>query len=154
MAAAARLAVANAAASLVRGFPVSSSGSRTAIGVAAGSRTQLPSVTAALAVLAVLYALRPLLTAFPLAALTTLRRLVSFRYLLVRLQAFGLAHRARPAVPHPAVRRRRPPALGRNPPAASQPEPRRRPPWNRHLTAGGSHRSRPCCSRHVRNGSR
>ena len=105
MAAAARLAVANAAASLVRGFPVSSSGSRTAIGVAAGSRTQLTSVTAALAVLAVLYALRPLLTAFPLAALaalviytatqlidlTTLRRLVSFRYLLVRLQAFGLA---------------------------------------------------------------
>ena len=87
------LGAANAVVSLVRGFPVSSSGSRTAISVAAGGRTQLTSVTAAAGVLAVLYALRPLLTAFPLAALaalviyaatllidlTALRRLVSFR---------------------------------------------------------------------------
>jgi high affinity sulfate transporter 1 len=87
------LGAANTAVSLVRGFPVSSSGSRTAIGVAAGGRTQLTSVTAAAAVLAVLYALRPLLTTFPLAALaalviyaatllidmTALRRLVTFR---------------------------------------------------------------------------
>ena len=87
------LGVANAAASLVHGFPVSSSGSRTAIGVAAGGRTQLTSVTAAVAVLAVLYAFGPLLAAFPLSALaalviyaatflidlTALRRLVSFR---------------------------------------------------------------------------
>jgi len=87
------LGAANAAVSLVRGFPVSSSGSRTAIGVAAGGRTQLTSVTAAAAVLAVLYALRPLLAAFPLAALaalviyaatllidlTAVRRLVAFR---------------------------------------------------------------------------
>ena len=87
------LGVANVVVSLVRGFPVSSSGSRTAIGIAAGSRTQLTSVTAAVAVLAVLYALRPLLAAFPLAALaalviyaatllidlTAVRRLVSFR---------------------------------------------------------------------------
>ena len=87
------LGVANAAATVVHGFPVSSSGSRTAIGVAAGGRTQLTSVTAAAAVLAVLYVLRPLLEAFPLAALaalviyaatmlidmTALRRLVVFR---------------------------------------------------------------------------
>jgi sulfate permease, SulP family len=87
------LGTANAAVSLVHGFPVSSSGSRTAISVAAGGRTQLTSVTAAVAVIAVLYVLRPLLAAFPLAALaalviyaatllidvTALRRLVSFR---------------------------------------------------------------------------
>jgi sulfate permease, SulP family len=87
------LGAANAVVSLVHGFPVSSSGSRTAIGVAAGGRTQLTSVTAAAAVLAVLYALRPLLAAFPLSALaalvifaatllidlTALRRLIRFR---------------------------------------------------------------------------
>ncbi|HEX7163905.1 MAG TPA: sulfate permease [Trebonia sp.] len=87
------LGAANAAASLVHGFPVSSSSSRTAIGVAVGGRSQLTSVTAAAAVLAVLYAFRPLLAAFPLSALaalviyaatllidlTALRRLVSFR---------------------------------------------------------------------------
>jgi sulfate permease, SulP family len=87
------LGAANAAVSLVHGFPVSSSGSRTAVGLAAGGRTQLTSVTAAVSVVAVLYALRPLLTAFPLAALaalviyaatllidlTALRSLVSFR---------------------------------------------------------------------------
>src|SRR5262249_36216017 len=87
------LGAANAVVSLVRGFPVSSSGSRTAIGVAAGGRTQLTSVTAAAAVIAVLYALGPLLAAFPLSALAALviyaatllidlgvlRRLISFR---------------------------------------------------------------------------
>jgi sulfate permease, SulP family len=99
------LGAANAAVSLLHGFPVSSSGSRTAIGVAAGSRTQLTSVTAALAVLAVLFALRPLLAAFPLAALaalviyaatllidlTALRRLVSFRRgeLVIAASAFA-----------------------------------------------------------------
>jgi SulP family sulfate permease len=55
------LGTANAAVSLVHGFPISSSGSRTAIGVAAGGRTQLTSLTAAAGVLAVLYALGPLL---------------------------------------------------------------------------------------------
>jgi high affinity sulfate transporter 1 len=99
------LGTANAAVSLMHGFPVSSSGSRTAIGLAAGSRTQLTSVTAALALLAVLYALRPLLAAFPLAALAALviyaatllidlaalRRLVRFRRgeLVIAASAFG-----------------------------------------------------------------
>jgi sulfate permease, SulP family len=52
------LGVANVGASLLRGFPVSSSASRTAIGVAAGSRTQLYSLVAAGSVLAVLYLFR------------------------------------------------------------------------------------------------
>ena len=44
------LSVANAAVSMLRGFPVSSSASRTAIGTTTGSRTQLYSVTAAVAI--------------------------------------------------------------------------------------------------------
>ena len=63
------LGAANAASSLLRGFPVSSSASRTAIAVTAGSRTQLYSLTAAASVLAVLLFLRPVLSRFPTAAL-------------------------------------------------------------------------------------
>ena len=63
------LAGANAAAGLLQSFPVSSSGSRTALANAAGSRTQLTSVAAALAVLGVLLFAAPVLEAFPLAAL-------------------------------------------------------------------------------------
>ena len=63
------LAVANVGSSLLRGFPVSSSASRTAIGVATGSRTQLYSVTAAASALAVLLFARPVLARFPIAAL-------------------------------------------------------------------------------------
>ena len=63
------LGVANAGSSLLRGFPVSSSASRTAIGVTAGSRTQLYSLTAAASVLAVLLFARPVLAHFPTAAL-------------------------------------------------------------------------------------
>ena len=87
------LGTGNAAVSLVHGFPVSSSATRTAIGTAAGGRTQLTSLIAAGAVLVVLYAARPLLAAFPLAALAALviyaatrlidlpalRRLLTFR---------------------------------------------------------------------------
>ena len=87
------LGVANAGASLMRGFPVSSSATRTAIGVATGSRTQLYSVTAAASVVAVLLFLRPVLSRFPAAALgavviyaairlidlPALRRLAAFR---------------------------------------------------------------------------
>lgn len=63
------LGAANLGAGLLHGFPVSSSGSRTAIGDAVGGRTQLTSlVTVACVLLAVLFA-RPLLSAFPLAAL-------------------------------------------------------------------------------------
>jgi len=63
------LGVANVGASLLRGFPVSSSASRTAIGTATGSRTQAYSLVAAGSVVAVLYFLGPLLARFPVAAL-------------------------------------------------------------------------------------
>ena len=87
------LGAANLASGLIHGFPVSSSGSRTAIGHAVGGRTQLTSlITAATTVLAVL-TLRPVLGAFPTAALGAIvvyaalrlvdigefRRLASFR---------------------------------------------------------------------------
>ena len=63
------LGAANLASGLMHGFPVSSSGSRTAIGHAVGGRTQLTSlVTVAATVLAV-FTLRPLLASFPTAAL-------------------------------------------------------------------------------------
>jgi SulP family sulfate permease len=63
------LGAANLASGLMHGFPVSSSGSRTAIGHAMGGRTQLTGlVTVATTVLAVL-TLRPLLASFPAAAL-------------------------------------------------------------------------------------
>jgi sulfate permease, SulP family len=87
------LGVSNAVVSLLRGFPVSSSASRTAIGQSAGSRTQLYSVTAAVVMLAVLEFGHTLLSHFPVAALgglviyaairlidvTLMRRLAAFR---------------------------------------------------------------------------
>jgi high affinity sulfate transporter 1 len=54
---------------LMQGFPVSSSGSRTAIGDSLGSRSQLFSMVAFLVVLLVLLFLRPVLALFPKAAL-------------------------------------------------------------------------------------
>ena len=63
------LGAANLAAGLLRGFPVSSSGSRTAIGDAQGSRTQLHSLVALALVLVVLVAGGALLSRFPRAAL-------------------------------------------------------------------------------------
>ncbi len=66
------LGAANLAAGLSSGFPVSSSGSRTVIGDALGSRTQLYSLTAAAMVLFTLLFLGPALSTFPLAALGAL----------------------------------------------------------------------------------
>jgi sulfate permease, SulP family len=63
------LSAANAAASLVRGFPVSSSATRTSIAIAAGSRTQVYSLASAGSALGVLLFLRPVLSRFPTAAL-------------------------------------------------------------------------------------
>ena len=63
------LGAANLAAGVLRGFPVSSSGSRTAIGDAQGSRTQLHSVVALVLVVIVLIAGGGLLARFPRAAL-------------------------------------------------------------------------------------
>jgi sulfate permease, SulP family len=63
------LGLANLGAGLMQGFPVSSSGSRTAIGDTVGSKTQLFSLVAMGVVIAVLLFLRPVLSLFPKAAL-------------------------------------------------------------------------------------
>ncbi len=87
------MGVANLGAGLFQGFPVSSSGSRTALAAAAGVRTQAFSVMAFGCVAAVLLFLGPLLARFPSAALGALvvyaalrlvdlagfRRLLAFR---------------------------------------------------------------------------
>jgi high affinity sulfate transporter 1 len=99
------LGSANLGAGLLSGFPVSSSGSRTAVGDAAGSRTQLYSLVALVWVLATLLFLGPLLARFPIAALGGIvvyaatrlidvrgfRRLAAFRRseLLLALAALG-----------------------------------------------------------------
>ncbi|RZU53235.1 high affinity sulfate transporter 1 [Krasilnikovia cinnamomea] len=87
------LGAANVGAGVLRGFPVSSSGSRTALAVATGSRSQVYSLVALVAVVAVLLFAGPLLARFPTAALGALivyaatrlidvsgfRRLLAFR---------------------------------------------------------------------------
>ncbi|MGW4488524.1 sulfate permease [Amycolatopsis sp. NPDC004368] len=66
------LAGINVAAGLLHGFPVSSSGSRTALGSAAGSRTQVYSLVALVTVILVVLFARPVLAEFPQAALGAL----------------------------------------------------------------------------------
>ncbi|GAA0423960.1 sodium-independent anion transporter [Acrocarpospora corrugata] len=87
------LGAANVGAGIFQGFPVSSSGSRTALGDAAGARTQVYSYVALVLVIVVLLAAGPLLALFPVAALGALviyaatqlidvaqfRRLLAFR---------------------------------------------------------------------------
>ncbi|WP_030455775.1 SulP family inorganic anion transporter [Herbidospora cretacea] len=87
------LGFANIGAGLLRGFPVSSSGSRTALAVTAGARTQVYSLVTLAAVFVVLIVAGPLLAGFPAAALGAIvvfaatrlidvgefRRLLSFR---------------------------------------------------------------------------
>jgi SulP family sulfate permease len=63
------LGAANLACSAVQGFPVSSSGSRTAIGAALGSKSQMYSVVALGTVVLAVALLGPVLAAFPTAAL-------------------------------------------------------------------------------------
>jgi high affinity sulfate transporter 1 len=63
------LGAANVAAGLLRGFPVSSSGSRTAVGAASGSRSQWHSVVAAACVIAVLLWLHQWVAEIPRACL-------------------------------------------------------------------------------------
>ncbi len=63
------LGAANLANGFLAGFPVSSSASRTVIGDAAGSRTQLHSLVAAAMVLGSIFLFSPVLGAFPQAAL-------------------------------------------------------------------------------------
>ena len=66
------LGVCNVGTGLSHGFPVSSSGSRTALGDAIGSRTQLYSVVALVFVVVVMLAGRSVLAMFPTAALGAL----------------------------------------------------------------------------------
>jgi SulP family sulfate permease len=73
------LGAANLGAGLFSGFPVSSSGSRTVIGDAVGSRTQLYSFVAAAIVLLTLLFLGPALSTFPLAALGALVMFAALR---------------------------------------------------------------------------
>jgi sulfate permease, SulP family len=87
------LGVANAGASVLQGFPVSSSATRTAIAVATGSRTQVYSLAAAASVLVVLYFLGPLLAAFPVAALGAIVIYAAIRLIDVTAFARLLAFR-------------------------------------------------------------
>lgn len=85
------LGVCNAAAGLAGGFPVSSSGSRTAVAEAAGARTQVYSLVVLVSVLAVMFVGRGVLSSFPSAALGALVIYAATR--LVDVPAFRrLAH--------------------------------------------------------------
>lgn len=66
------LGAANVAGGLLSGFPVSSSGSRTAIGDSMGGRTQLASLVTLGTVVVAVLALAPIIAAFPKAALGAL----------------------------------------------------------------------------------
>ena len=66
------LGAANLASGVMQGFPVSSSGSRTVIGDALGSRSQLYSLVALATVVISIIFFRPVLAAFPAAALGAL----------------------------------------------------------------------------------
>ncbi|MEV4115693.1 sulfate permease [Nonomuraea sp. NPDC049695] len=63
------LGVANLGAGVLHGFPVSSSGSRTALADAAGGRSQVYSLVALVVVMSMAFFAGPLLADFPLAAL-------------------------------------------------------------------------------------
>jgi sulfate permease, SulP family len=63
------LGAANVSAGLLQGFPVSSSGSRTAVIVSSGGRSQVAALTALVVIIATLVFLGPALGTFPLAAL-------------------------------------------------------------------------------------
>ena len=66
------LGAANVAGGLLSGFPVSSSGSRTAIGASMGSRSQVYSLATLATVVLALVTLAPVIAAFPKAALGAL----------------------------------------------------------------------------------
>ena len=73
------LGACNLGSAMLHGFPVSSSASRTALGDAAGSRTQFYSLTALITVLITLAFLRPALAHFPIASLGGLVIYAAFR---------------------------------------------------------------------------
>jgi high affinity sulfate transporter 1 len=99
------MGTANLGAGVLRGFPISSSGSRTALAAAAGGRTQVYSLVALAAVVAVLLFAGPLLAQFPTPALGAIivyaatrlidvsgfRRLATFRRTELLLAVAALA---------------------------------------------------------------
>lgn len=87
------LGLANLGAGLVQGFPVSSSGSRTAIADTVGSKTQLFSLVAMGVVISVLLFLRPVLSLFPKAALGAIVIFAAFR--LIEISEFIRLYRFR-----------------------------------------------------------
>ena len=81
---------ANLGAGLVGGIPVSSSGSRTAIGDAVGQRTQLGGLVTVVCTVLALLTLRPVLAAFPVAGLAAVVVYAATRLVDVReLVRFG-----------------------------------------------------------------
>ena len=66
------LGLGNLSASLVHGYPISSSGSRTAVAEAAGAKSQVYSLVAAAVIVATLLFAGPLLATFPIPALGAL----------------------------------------------------------------------------------
>ena len=88
------LGLANVSAGLVRGYPISSSGSRTALAAASGAKSQVYSLVTAVVIIATLLFAGPLLSTFPVPALGALvffaalrlidlpefRRFASFRH--------------------------------------------------------------------------
>ncbi len=87
------LGLSNLGGGLMQGFPVSSSGSRTAIADALGSQTQLFSVVAFGVVVTVLLFLRPVLSLFPKAALGAIVIFAAFR--LIEIPEFIRLYRFR-----------------------------------------------------------
>jgi sulfate permease, SulP family len=87
------LGLANLGAGLMQGFPVSSSGSRTAIADMLGSKTQLFSLAAMGVVISVLLWLRPVLSLFPKAALGAIVIFAAFR--LIEIPEFIRLYRFR-----------------------------------------------------------
>jgi sulfate permease, SulP family len=89
------LGIANLGSGLVRGFPVSSSATRTAIAVTTGSRSQVYSLVTAGTVVAVLLVARPVLAGFPTAALGAIVIFAALR--LIDITAFRRLFRFRRA---------------------------------------------------------
>src|SRR5215469_1117537 len=87
------LGMGNIGAGLVRGFPVSSSATRTAIAVTSGSRSQVYSLVTAVTVIGVLLAARPVLARFPTAALGAIVIFAAVR--LIDITAFQRLFRFR-----------------------------------------------------------
>ena len=89
------LGVANLGNGLMQGFPISSSGSRTVIGDSLGSKSQLFSLVAMVAVILVLLFLRPVLALFPKAALGAI--VVYAATKLIEVPEFIRLYRFRPS---------------------------------------------------------